>query len=162
MAILQGPEAHHQNGVAERAIQTIISKARTMMVHAASHWPEEFDKRLWPFVMDYASHLWNRTPHMDGSRAPLEKLLNVDLECKDLSRARVWGCPAYVLKAKARKNVSMVKKLTKRAKIAQFLGFNTSFSSTVGLLRNIETESITSQFHVAYDETFSTVPSAGG
>ena len=37
------PGAHHQNGVTERAIQTVISKARTMLVHAATHWPEEFD-----------------------------------------------------------------------------------------------------------------------
>ena len=141
-----GPEAHHQNGVTKRAIQTIISKARTMMVHADAHWPEEFDKRLWPFAMDYASHLWNRTPRMDGSRAPLEKLLNIDFKCNDLLRARVWGCPAYFLESAAKKNSSLVKKWDHRAKVAQSLGFNKLFSSSVGLVWNIETESITTQF----------------
>ena len=32
--------AHHQNGVAERAIQTITGWARTMIIHTALHWPE--------------------------------------------------------------------------------------------------------------------------
>jgi hypothetical protein len=35
-----GAGAHHHNGVAERAIQTIMSIARTMMLHSAIHWPD--------------------------------------------------------------------------------------------------------------------------
>ena len=33
--------AHHQNGVAERTIKTISSWARTMLLHATIHWPEQ-------------------------------------------------------------------------------------------------------------------------
>jgi hypothetical protein len=32
-----GTNAHHQNGVAERAIQTISSMARAMILHASMH-----------------------------------------------------------------------------------------------------------------------------
>ena len=35
-----GVGAHHHNGMAECAIQTIMSIARTMMLHTAIHWPE--------------------------------------------------------------------------------------------------------------------------
>ena len=35
-----GVGAHHHNGVAERAIQTIMSIAQTMMLHVAIHWPD--------------------------------------------------------------------------------------------------------------------------
>jgi hypothetical protein len=35
-----GVGANHHNGVAERAIQNIMSIARTMIIHAAIHWPQ--------------------------------------------------------------------------------------------------------------------------
>ena len=43
-----GVGAHHQNGVAERAIRTISESARVMLLHAAIHWPEETMLDLWP------------------------------------------------------------------------------------------------------------------
>ena len=35
-----GAGAHYPNGVAERLIQTIISMARTMVIHAHIRWPD--------------------------------------------------------------------------------------------------------------------------
>ena len=36
-----GTGAHHQNGVAKRAIHTVVEWAQTLMLHLALHWPEE-------------------------------------------------------------------------------------------------------------------------
>ena len=47
-----GVGAHHQNGKAERAIQTVVKKARTMMLHLSLHWPETFSMDLWPYAID--------------------------------------------------------------------------------------------------------------
>jgi hypothetical protein len=52
-----GVGAHHQNGIAERAIQTVTNRARTMMLHAFLHWPEQTDVSLWPMALQYATHL---------------------------------------------------------------------------------------------------------
>ena len=38
-----GVVAHHHNGNAERAIQTIMYIVRTMMLHSAIHWPDVAD-----------------------------------------------------------------------------------------------------------------------
>jgi hypothetical protein len=38
-----GAGAHHQNGHADRAIRTVMSIARTMMLHSAIHWPDVAD-----------------------------------------------------------------------------------------------------------------------
>ena len=55
-----GVGAHHQNGVAERAIRTIVEWARTLIIHRAMHWPEEARLDLWPFAMNYSVWLWKR------------------------------------------------------------------------------------------------------
>ena len=54
-----GTSAHHSNGIAERAIRTIMSIARTMMLHAAIHWPDMADASLWPLAVEYAVYLYN-------------------------------------------------------------------------------------------------------
>ena len=41
-----GVGAHHQNGVAERAIKTITWWARTMMLHSIIMWPKKADTEL--------------------------------------------------------------------------------------------------------------------
>ena len=51
--------AHHQNGVAERTIQTVSSWARTMLPHATIHWPEAEHLHLWPFALEHAAYLSN-------------------------------------------------------------------------------------------------------
>ena len=54
--------AHHQNGAAERNIQTIVPWALSMMLHQLLHWPDAFDEALWPLALEHAVHLWNHLP----------------------------------------------------------------------------------------------------
>ena len=49
MINFSGTGAHHQNGVAECAIQTVTRWARTMFLHALIMWPDQADLTLWPF-----------------------------------------------------------------------------------------------------------------
>jgi hypothetical protein len=46
-----------------------------------------------------------------------------------------------------------------RARLGQFLGFSPKHSSTVGIIRNIETGYCSTQFHVVFDQLFTTVAS---
>jgi transposase InsO family protein len=41
-----GVGAHHQNGIAERFIQTAVWCARTLLVHCNLHWPSAFEAHL--------------------------------------------------------------------------------------------------------------------
>jgi len=96
---LSGVGAKHQNGAAENAVRTVSSMARTMMLHAALHWPEAADLALWPFAMDYAVWLWNHMPHLQNRLAPVELFTGGKLpnDLLHLDRCHVWGCPSYVL-----------------------------------------------------------------
>ena len=49
-----GVEAHHQNGVAQRLIQTVTNMDRTLLIDAAIHWPDKVDLNLWPLAMNHA------------------------------------------------------------------------------------------------------------
>jgi hypothetical protein len=152
---ISGVGAHHQNGVAERAIQTVVWNARTMLTHAQIHWPDSFDANLWPFAMDYATWIYNRTPG-DSGFAPIELVSGILLDCHQLRRCRVWGCPSYVLDPRLQDG-RKIPKWEPRARQGQFLGFSKTHSTTVGLIRNLRTGFISPQYHVVHDERFTTV-----
>ena len=93
-----GTGAHHQNGVAERAIQTVVSWARTLLLHAAIHWPDMADLKLWPFALQHAVYLWNILPDQRTKLSPLELISGSRVpNYTHLQRLHVWGCPTFVL-----------------------------------------------------------------
>ena len=65
-----GVGAKWQNGAAEGAIRIVVSKARTMMIHAALHWPEADDAALWPMALSYSAWLFNHTPDRESGIVP--------------------------------------------------------------------------------------------
>jgi hypothetical protein len=155
-----GVGAHHQNGTAEKAIRTISESSRAMMLHAALHWPEQMSLDLWPFAIDYAVYLWNRMPRMDSGVSPLELFCGCKVDTDVLRTSRVWGCPAYVLDP----TIQDGKKLPRwkpKSRRGQFLGRSKIHASTIGLIRNLRTGSVSTQFHVVYDDWFTTVPVEG-
>ena len=89
-----------QNGVAERAIGTVVNSACTMMLHQALLWPEHFDIRLWPFALHHTVYIWNRLPRIHGAAVPIEVYTSTTQNHDNLRNERVWGCPAYVLDPK--------------------------------------------------------------
>jgi len=153
---VSGVGAHHQNGSAERAIKTIQDMSRAMLIHLSVHWPDEYHVDLWPFAMDYAVWLYNHTPQRDSGLAPMEIFCSIRLNCEYLRRAKVFGCPSYVLDPKLQDG-NKIPKWNPRARIGQFLGFSKLHSSSVGLIRNLRTNHVSAQFHVIHDQTYSTV-----
>lgn len=75
-----------------------------------------------------------------------------------LRRMHPWGCPAYVLDPKLQDG----KKLPKwnpRSRQGKFVGFSSAHASNVGLILNLATRRISPQYHVLFDDFFSTVRS---
>jgi hypothetical protein len=153
-----GVGAHHQNGIAERAIRTITESARAMLLHAALHWPDEVNMQLWPFAIEYAVYLWNRVPKYPNGIAPIEIFYSVKQDHSLLANMRVWGSPAYVLDPKIQDRHKLPRWQPK-SRHGQFMGMSKLHASTIGLIRNLRTGSVSPQFHVVYDEWFSTIPS---
>ena len=153
---LSGVGAHHQNGRAERAIRTITSLARAMMIHSALHWNASHDLSLWPMAMDHATWIWNHLPGPDGLSAE-EKFSGQKVAShSSLRRVHVWGCPAYVLEPRLQDG-QKIPKFHPRSRQGRFVGFSKEHSSSVALILNRRTGKITPQFHCVFDDFFQTV-----
>ena len=151
-----GVGAHHHNGCAERAIQSIMSIARTMMLHAAIHWPDVADPQLWPMAVQHAAYLFNHIPQERTGLAPVDIFTKSRWEQNKLHDLYVFGCPAYVLN----KTIADGKKIprwTPRSQRQVYLGTSAKHASTVPLVLNPESGAITAQFHCVMDNWFATV-----
>lgn len=153
-----GVGAKHQNAIAERNIQTICYWARTMMVHAAIHWPSDGadNLRLWAFAIKQSEWLYNRIPNRKTGLTPFEIFTKTKSDHRDLLRSHVWGCPVYVLDPTLQDG-KKIPKWNKRSRLGQFLGFSDEHSSLVARVRHLTTNYVSPQFHVVFDDLFQTV-----
>ena len=60
-----GLDAHHQNGIAEWAIHTIIESAQTLLLHAHFLWPDKINYNIWPFAVRHSVNIYNNLPQKD-------------------------------------------------------------------------------------------------
>jgi Reverse transcriptase (RNA-dependent DNA polymerase)/Zinc knuckle len=151
-----GAGAHHQNGIAERSIRTVISIARTIMIHAAIHWPEVSDPCLWPMAVQHASYVFNRMPHLDTGLCPLDLFNRQRWKQSQLHDLHVWGCPVYVLDKRTADGVK-IPKWKPRSNRFIYMGISNKHASSVPLLFNPESGVISPQYHVVFDDWFATI-----
>ena len=72
----------------------------------------------------------------------------------------MWGCPVYIFEYE----LASGKKLPKwnpRSRRGVYLGVSSAHSSNVPLVLSLKTGSISAQYHVVFDDCFSTVVSEG-
>ena len=82
------PHMHQQNGHAERLNRTLIEKAQALRFETCL--PQSY----WEFSVEFAVHVYNRTPvKRIAWRTPFEVLNGTQ---PDISHLRVFGCGAYV------------------------------------------------------------------
>jgi hypothetical protein len=85
------------NDIAERAIRTIMSVSRAMLIHAAIHWPDVADSTRWPMAVAHAVFLHNNVPSLTSGLSPLDVFGKIRWEQLKHHDLHVWGCPTYVL-----------------------------------------------------------------
>ena len=67
-----GVGAHHQNGIVERRIQTLLDMSRSMLIHAHNKWNNVITVNLWTLEMSYATRCTNSISlsHNDSKSTP--------------------------------------------------------------------------------------------
>ena len=139
-----GVGAHHQNGVTERSIRTVIQLARAMLLHSTLMWPDQANLELWPYAMNQAVYIYNRTPKSDSGLAPVELFSRTKFSSYDhLQRLHVFGCPVFVLDPKLQDG-KRIPKWKARFRRGQYLGVSQHHSTNVGKILNIKTGKMSS------------------
>jgi hypothetical protein len=84
------PHMHQQSGRAERFIQTIVEKAQAIHLEAC------LSQNWWEFAVNYAVHIYNRTPLKHASNDYKMLFERLHHTKPDVTHLRVFGCGAYV------------------------------------------------------------------
>ena len=90
----------------ERAIKTLVTMERTMLMNTALRCPEDIlSTDLWTMTMDCAVWVYNLTPDMQSGLSAIEIWSRSRFEpvSETFSKCHVWGCPTYVLEPKLQK-----------------------------------------------------------
>ncbi len=153
-----GVGAHHQNGTAERSIRTVSNMARVMLIHASLRWPDAADASLWPIAVDYAVHVYNKMPNPKSGQSPLHISTGTLVPRYSIKDLHVWGYPCYVLDPKLQNGQKLPRWQPKSCR-AIFVGISPNHSNNVPLVLNLKTGHISPQFHVIFDDYFTTVMS---
>ena len=156
-----GVGVHRQNGVAERHIRTISEKAQSMLLHAIIRWPDIITFDLWPFAVSMAVDIHNNTPHKDNNyHTPNEAFANMDIDTT-FQRTRLncfhtFGCPVFILD-KVVQDGNKPPCWVPRSHPGVYLGHSTHHTANVAWVMNIKTHHISPQYHIVFDEGFTTV-----
>jgi hypothetical protein len=135
-----------------------MSISRTMMLHSAIHWPDVADAALWPMAVAHATYIWNHVPNENTGLSPSDIFTKTRWPNKRYHDLHVWGCPVYVLD----KKISDGQKLPRwkpRSRRCMYMGVSPTHASCVPLVLNLDTGAITAQYHVVFDDWFSTISS---
>ncbi len=153
-----GVGAHHQNGIMENTIKQLTLVSRTILIHAQSHWPEYITTMLWPFALKAAQDRLNQLNIGFDGRTPDMKFSGVAAQTLRLRDFHTFGCPIYVLDSRLQSSTMGVPKWEPRARLGIYLGRSPSHAANVALVLNPKTGLVSPQFHVVFDDDFSTVP----
>lgn len=151
-----GVGSHHQNGIAERRIRSLGEDARTMLAHGQHLWPEVVSKSLWPFAYKAACRARNKFKLDDNGLSPEEKLSGVQTSLHIRNEHPLF-CPIYCLDKKLQGGLGGIPKWNPRSNAGVYLGHSPDHSSNVALVLSLTTGLISPQYHVVFDDDFSTV-----
>ena len=113
---------------------------------------------LWSLAMNYAVWVYNKLPRSGVGLSPEALFAGIKCRCSGLPHAHIFGCRVYVLDPRLQDG-KKIPKWDSRARQGIFVGLSPRHSSLVPLILNPRTHHISPQFHIIFDDAFSTVPS---
>jgi hypothetical protein len=154
-----GVGAHHQNGIIENRNKQLTLGARTLLLHGMRHWPQMIDILFWPFAMKAMAERMNSLHVDDDGNTPESLMHGVALETIPVRNFHTLFCPVYVLDHRLQSAGGPgPPKWEPRSRIGVYLGHSPFHAGSVALVFNPKTARVSPQYHVIFDDDFSTVP----
>eukprot|EP00957_Ditylum_brightwellii_P018425 1386382-Ditylum_brightwellii.AAC.1 len=113
---------------------------------------------LWPFCYKVAEGQYNKLDVDVELWSPLERLLGYkdEIAAEDF---HTWGCPLYVLDSSLQTGTGIdPPKWDPCSKAGVYLGHSPHHTCNVALVLNLQTGHVSSQYHLVFDDGFTTVP----
>ena len=126
-----------------------------MMIHAAIRWPDTADPQLWPMAVDYAVHICNHLPKLNGI-APIHVASRSKVPRVHLQDLHVWGCPVYVLDKTIADGKSLPRWRPQSGRHV-FVGTSAQHAHKAPLVLSLDSGKITAQYNAVFDDWFHTV-----
>jgi hypothetical protein len=76
----------------------------------------------------------------------------------DITQFHPFGCPVYVLDARLQ-NGNKIPRWEPRSRVGVYLGHSPYHAQSVALVLNLSTGHVSPQYHLVFDDNFTTVPS---
>ncbi len=137
------PHTPQHNGLVERANRTILESALAMMFHAAT------PARLWPYALQYAVYVKNRTIMCPNSKETPESRWTLHDEAPTVEHLRVFGCDAdYTLTGDTSQRE--LRKLSPKSQLTMMIGY--SEDRRAWILLNVDSMTLTHSRDVNFHE----------
>ena len=142
-----GAGAHHQNGLVQRANQTMYKAIRAMLIGAG------LPVKFWPYAFRHFLRIKNSAlPRQDFTESAHQKLHG---EKDNLGLLRTFGCPLWVKILAWQNGVKCIQDTKKGI----FLGYRTNAPKNVVWYDPL-TDRVKCGYHVLFDEGFNNLPLA--
>ena len=113
---------------------------------------------LWPFALKAAQDRINQlNVNLEGT-TPDMRFSGVTAASLRLRDFHTFGCPCYILDSRLQTDSKGVPKWEPRARLGIYVGRSPNHASNVALVLNPKTGLVSPQFHVVFDDDFTTVP----
>jgi hypothetical protein len=106
-------------------------------------------------AVSYAVWLYNLMPKQNNM-SPLDRLSRTTIPRHTLKETHVYNCQMYILDPGMRDG-KKIPNFEPRSRWGMFVGLSAKHSSTVPLVLNLSTLTITPQFHAVFDDWFTSV-----
>ena len=154
-----GVGAHHQNGIVEGKNKILTQGARTLLLHGMRMWPLMITTMFWPFAIKAMAERMNKLHILSDGSTPESKLYGLDKNTIPVGSYHTLFCPIYVLDSRSQSAGAIgPPKWEPRSRIGIYLGHSPFHAGSVALVFNPTTGLVSPQYHVVFDDNFSTVP----
>jgi hypothetical protein len=125
-------------------------------LHAIYLWLEGVSRNLWPYALKYVCDIRNKFRiHSDST--PENLFSGVTLfKASNIQHLHLFGCPVYVLDDRLQGD-SKIPRWEPRSQVGVYLGHSPYHAKSVALVLNLATGHISPQFHMVFDDDFTTI-----
>jgi hypothetical protein len=131
--------------------------ACTLLLHAKRILPEYISTIMWPFALKCAEDRLNNLVHCADGQKPYQTIASLDSTKIKMSDFHTFGCPCYILDHRLQSGTGMIPKWKPRAGMGIYVCRSPAHASNVALILNPRTGHVSPQFHVVFDDEFTTV-----